>query len=57
MLLMYLVVIEEEDRLANVPAWLLGVLRPYYLPFERRAFSFCIPRDRWDREFFKLQGG
>ncbi|CAK9141729.1 unnamed protein product [Ilex paraguariensis] len=30
---------------------------PSSLPFEHKVFSFCIPRDRWDKEFFKLQEG
>lgn len=55
---MYLVIIiEEEDRLVNLPNSFLGVLRQLNLPVEQKAFSFCIPRDRWDKEFFKLEGG
>ncbi|XVF48689.1 hypothetical protein PTKIN_Ptkin03bG0210000 [Pterospermum kingtungense] len=53
---MYLVVIEEKDRLVNLPSSHLDVLRSLSLPFEQKSFSFCIPRDRWDKEFFKLQG-
>ncbi|XP_057957836.1 mitochondrial carrier protein CoAc1 isoform X4 [Malania oleifera] len=54
---MYLGISEEEDRLVNYPCTFLGVLRLLCLPFEQKGFSFCIPRDRWDKEFFKLQGG
>lgn len=56
-MLMYHIVIGKKDRLVNVPTWFLGALRPLYLPIEQKAFSFCVPRDRWDREVFKLQGG
>lgn len=24
---------------------------------EERDFTFCVPRDRWDKEFFILQSG
>lgn len=54
---MYMVIVEEEDWLVNVPDSYLGVLRLLYLSFEQKASSLCIPRDRWDREFFQLQGG
>jgi hypothetical protein len=54
---MYIVAIQKEDPLVNFPTWFLGVLWPFYLPLEQKAFSFCIPRDRWDKEFFKLQSG
>ncbi|KAA3490539.1 IQ domain-containing protein IQM1-like [Gossypium australe] len=48
----------EKDRLVNLPGFHLDVLKPLnYLPFKQKSFSFCIPRDRWDKEFFKLQGG
>ncbi|WRX33636.1 hypothetical protein QQP08_026123 [Theobroma cacao] len=47
----------QKDRLVNLPGSHLDVLRPLNLPFEQKSFSFCIPRDRWDKEFFKLQGG
>ncbi|KAL0017638.1 hypothetical protein SO802_004707 [Lithocarpus litseifolius] len=56
-MLMYHIVIGKKDRLVNGPTWFLGALRPLYLPIEQKAFAFCVPRDRWDREFFKLQGG
>lgn len=56
-LLMSLAAFEEEDRLVNVSQSSLGVLRPLSLPFENKAFSFCVPRDRWDKEFFKVEGG
>ncbi|KAH1056817.1 hypothetical protein J1N35_034882 [Gossypium stocksii] len=48
-----------KDRLVNLSGFDLDVLRPLklLLPFEKKSFSFCIPRDRWDKEFFKLQGG
>ncbi|KAK8581917.1 hypothetical protein V6N12_072119 [Hibiscus sabdariffa] len=52
---MYLVVIEEKDRLVNLPGSHLDVLRPLILPFVQKSFAFCIPRDRWDKEFFRLQ--
>lgn len=54
---MNLVILEEEDRLVNLPNSLLGVLGPLDLLVEQKVFSFCIPRDRWDKEFFKLQSG
>lgn len=54
---MYMVVIGGKDRLVNTPYLFLGVLRLLCLPFEEKVFSFCIPRDRWDREFFELQAG
>ena len=54
---MNLVILEEEDRLVNFPTSLLGVLGPLDLIVEQKVFSFCIPRDRWDKEFFKLQSG
>lgn len=55
---MNLAAFEEEDRLVNVPQSPLGVLRPIsLLAFENKAFSFGVPRDRWDKEFFKLEGG
>ncbi|KAK8597578.1 hypothetical protein V6N13_094981 [Hibiscus sabdariffa] len=53
---MYLGFIEEKDRLADLSGFHLDVLRPLKSPFENRSFGFCIPRDRWDKEFFKLQG-
>lgn len=55
---MYLAIISKEEvGLANIPQSVPGVLRPLALPFGQKVFSFCIPRDRWDKEFFKLQGG
>ncbi|MBA0835792.1 hypothetical protein Goarm_008051, partial [Gossypium armourianum] len=49
---------KEKDRLVNLPGFHLDVLKPLnLLPFEQKSFSFCIPRDRWDKEFFKLQVG
>lgn len=54
---MNLTIVIEEDRLVNLPNYFLGVFRPLELSFEKKAFSFCIPRDRWDKEFFNLQGG
>lgn len=50
---MYLVFTEEEDWFVNIGF----VLRPLVLPIEQRVFSFCVPRDRWDKEFYQLQGG
>ncbi|KAH1067476.1 hypothetical protein J1N35_032463 [Gossypium stocksii] len=48
----------EKDRLVNFPGFHLDVLKPLnLLHFEQKSFSFCIPRDRWDKEFFELQGG
>ncbi|KAL3504108.1 hypothetical protein ACH5RR_033949 [Cinchona calisaya] len=41
----------------GLDTWDLGVLRPLALPFEQEVFPFCIPLDRWDKEFYKLQGG
>lgn len=58
MLWMYLDIIREGDRLANIPKTSRGVLRPLsLLPFEQKAVSFCTQRDRWDKAFFQLQGG
>lgn len=54
---MCLEILVEEDRLVNLPNLFLGVLRPFYLTSGQRIFSVCIPRDRWDKEFFKLQSG
>ena len=54
---MYLLILEEEDRLVNVADSFLGLVRPLRLPFEQKVFAFCIPRDRWDKEFFELQSG
>ena len=55
---MYMVVIGGKDRLVNTPCLFLGVLRLLLcLPFEEKVFSFCIPTDRWDKEFFELQVG
>ncbi|EXB66844.1 hypothetical protein L484_019481 [Morus notabilis] len=56
---MYLVIIEEENRLVNVADSSLGVLSPRIrLSFlEQKAFAFGVPRARWDKEFFALQGG
>lgn len=51
-ILMTLVFI-EQDWLANIEF----VLRPLILPIEQKVFSFSIPRDRWDKEFYQLQGG
>lgn len=55
--LMYLVVNREEDWLVNFPDSFLGVLRPLNLPVEGKAVPFCVPRDRWDKEFFQIKGG
>lgn len=55
---MYLVIAEEEEvGLVNKRWWIPGVLRPLTLPFEQQVFPFCIPLDRWDKEFYKLQAG
>lgn len=55
---MYLVVIRNKYRLVSVPEIVLGVLRPLDLLSEQTAYSsFCVPRDRWDKEIFKLQSG
>lgn len=55
---MYLVSITKEvGRLVNIPSVTPVVPRPLALPIEQKVFSFCIPRDRWDKEFYKLQGG
>lgn len=50
--LMYLA-FTEEDWLVNIES----VLRPLVLPIEQKVFCFSIPRDRWDKEFYQLQGG
>lgn len=51
---MILVIIgEKQNRLVNIPV----VLRPLIYPFEQKVLPFCIPRDRWDKEFYNLQGG
>ncbi|KAL3532898.1 hypothetical protein ACH5RR_006419 [Cinchona calisaya] len=57
--LMYNFVIAEEEKiwLVNKRWWIPGVLRPLAFPFEQEVFPFCIPLDRWDKEFYKLQGG
>lgn len=58
MLWMYLVILREGDWLANIPNISRGVLGPLsLLPFEQKAVSFCVQRDRWDKAFFELQGG
>lgn len=55
---MYLIRITKEvGWLLNIPSVTPVVPRPLALPIEQKVFSFCIPRDRWDKEFFKLQGG
>lgn len=54
---MYMVVIGGKDRLVNTPYLFLGVLRLLCLPFEEKEFSFSIPGDRWDKEFFEPQVG
>lgn len=55
---MYLEVAGKVDWLVKFPNSFLGARRPLVsLPFEGRVFSFWIPRERWDEEFFKLQGG
>lgn len=55
---MYLVIAEEEEFGLVSKRWLIpGVLRPLALPFEQQVFPFCIPLDRWDKEFYKLKGG
>lgn len=52
---MILVVIgEKEGRLVNIRCLIPVVLRPL---FEQKVLPFCIPRDRWDKEFYNLQGG
>lgn len=55
---MYQVLIRDSHRLANVPEIVnLGVLRPLDpLIFEQTAYS-SSPRDRWDKEIFRLQSG
>lgn len=55
--LMYIVITEEEVGLVNKRWTIPGVLRPLALPFEQEVFPFCIPLDRWDKQFYKLQGG
>ena len=42
-----------EDWLVNIDF----VLRPLILPVGNKSFYFSIPRDRWDKEFYKLKGG
>lgn len=54
---MYLVITRETVGLANIRCEIPGVPRPLDLPFAHKVFAFCIPRDRWDKEFFQLQGG
>lgn len=55
---MYLVITEEKETgLVNKRCLIPGVLRPLALPFEQEVLPFCIPLDRWDKEFYKLQGG
>lgn len=46
-------VFTEEDWLVNIES----VLRPSILPVEQKTLHFSIPRDRWDKEFYQLQGG
>lgn len=55
--LMYLVIAREKNWLVNFPDSFLGVLRLLSLPVEGKAVPFCVPRDRWDKEFFQIQGG
>lgn len=55
---MYLASIAKEVvGLVNIPSVTPVVPRPLALPIEQKVFSFCMPRDRWDKEFYKLQGG
>lgn len=55
---MILVVIgDKEGRLVNVRCLIPVVLKPLIYPFEQKVLPFCIPRDRWDKEFYNLQGG
>lgn len=57
-LLMYMVISWEEDRLVNISFLISSVLRPLVsLAIANKNYSFCVPRDRWDKEFFKLQSG
>lgn len=30
---------------------------PVFPPFHKGVFRFCLSRDRWDKEFAKLQAG
>lgn len=43
----------EEDWLVNIDF----VPRPLILLAGNRFFCFSIPRDRWDKEFYKLKAG
>lgn len=55
-----MVILVKKDWLVNIPRLGQGVLRPLLeLPLESKGkdFYFCIPRDRWDKEFYQLQGG
>lgn len=57
-LLMYMVISWEEDWLVNISFLIVSVLRPLLsLAIANKDYSFCVPRDRWDKEFFKLQSG
>lgn len=54
---MYLGVVKEAVKLVNLPNLSLDVLRLQDFPLEQKVFSFSIPRERWTKELFKLQGG
>lgn len=43
----------EEDWLVNIDF----VPRPLSLIVVKKLFCFSIPRHRWDKEFYQLQGG
>lgn len=34
-----------------------GPSPPFGAPLHQKGFSFCLPRDRWEKEFGKLQAG
>lgn len=57
-LLMYIVITREEDWLVNISFLIPGVHRLLLsLVIAHKDYSFCVPRDRWDKDFFKLQSG
>lgn len=56
LMLMYLIV-SRFDRNAKEPHKFLSIFVQLPLQFQQKGFSFCLPRDRWDKEFAKLQAG
>ncbi|RWW56880.1 hypothetical protein BHE74_00036376 [Ensete ventricosum] len=55
-LLMYLL-LPGADSDAKEPYQFLGIRPPPPRTFLGKDFFFCLPRDRWDKEFAKLQAG